>query len=214
MFDCANVEMRERLPDLVAGTLDAATHARVERHLAECADCVSELETLRLVRSAFSPGPDVDVARIVAALPRPGTVAAAGRTAPIKRWMDWRVAAALTTITVGTLSLAVSQRLTSRADVGPRDTVVAEPPRVAPPGNQPRAPEETVSAVPTTQPRSLRSSSVQTPQLSFGGGVSDLDDASIRALIGALDEIDRAPVAPSAEPDRSPVLPVIREGKP
>jgi hypothetical protein len=42
--------------------------------------------------------------------------------------------------------------------------------------------------------------------------VSDLDDASIQALLGALDEIDRAPVAPSAEPDRSPVLPVIKDG--
>jgi len=49
--------------------------------------------------------------------------------------------------------------------------------------------------------------------LSFGGGVGDLDEESIRALLGALDEIDRAPVAPSAEPDRSPVLPVIKEGE-
>ena len=41
MFDCANVEMRELLPDLVAGTLDAATRARVERHHATCAECAS-----------------------------------------------------------------------------------------------------------------------------------------------------------------------------
>ena len=52
MFDCANVEMRELLPDLAAGTLDAATRARVEHHVASCAECTSELETLRLVRGA------------------------------------------------------------------------------------------------------------------------------------------------------------------
>ena len=52
MSDCANIEMRELLPDLAAGTLDAHAHARVEAHLVGCADCASELETLRLVRRA------------------------------------------------------------------------------------------------------------------------------------------------------------------
>jgi hypothetical protein len=47
-------------------------------------------------------------------------------------------------------------------------------------------------------------------ELSFGGGMSDLDDATLKSLLGALDEIDRAPVAPSAEPDPTPVLPVIK----
>jgi hypothetical protein len=64
------------------------------------------------------------------------------------------------------------------------------------------------------QTPSTRSTSAPVAQLSFGGGVSDLDDASIRALLGALDEIDRAPIAPSAEPDRTPALPVIKEGQP
>ena len=212
MFDCANVEMRELLPDLVAGTLDAATRARVERHVASCAECASELETLRLVRSAYGSAPDVDVPRIVASLPRPNV--RARRAAPMRRWMDWRVAAALTTITIGTLSLAVSQRV-SRSDLEPRDTVVAEPPepsQVGTQSNPPRAPGETAS-VPRPVPPAVHPAAPAT-QLSFGGGVSDLDDASIRALIGALDEIDRAPVAPSAEPDRTPVLPVIKERQP
>src|SRR5678816_2837464 len=68
MFDCANVEMRELLPELAAGTLDDATRARVERHVGSCAECASELETLRLVRSAYAVTPTVDVRRIVAAL--------------------------------------------------------------------------------------------------------------------------------------------------
>ena len=211
MFDCANVEMRELLPDLVAGTLDAATRRRVEQHVVACTECASELETLRLVRSAFGSAPDVDVPRIVASLPRPNVHA--HRAAPMRRWMDWRVAAALTTVTVGALSLAVSQRV-SRSELEPRDTAVAGAPQVGTQSNPPRAPGETASVPRPATPRVVHPAGASGTQLSFGGGVSDLDDASIRALIGALDEIDRAPVAPSAEPDRTPVLPVIKEGRP
>jgi hypothetical protein len=217
MFDCANVEMRELLPDLVAGALDAATRARVEQHIAGCTECASELETLRLVRSAFGTAPSVDVAGVVAALPRPNVPIASRRqrAAPVKRWLDWRVAAALTTITVGTLSLAVTQRISSRSGIGVRDTAVSAP-TAAPvviPSNRPAETPGTTSTTRREPTRATREAEAPAV-LSFGGGVSDLDDSSIRALLGALDEIDRAPVAPSAEPDRTPVLPVIKEGRP
>jgi len=65
---------------------------------------------------------------------------------------------------------------------------------------------------PTVVPPRPRSAQNERVQLSFGGGVTDLDDAALKALIGALDEIDRAPVALSAEPDHAPVLPAGREG--
>lgn len=214
MSDCANVEMRELLPELAAGALDGATRTGVEQHVAACAECASELEMLRLVRSAFGTAPEVDVARIVAALPRQSSVASVpARATPVKPWMDWRIAAALTTITVGVLSLAVTQRIPSRSEIGAHDTVIAKSfgQPVAVPSNQPPGPVETASVSPT--PRVTTRAARPAAQLSFGGGVSDLDDASIRALLGALDEIDRAPVAPSAEPDRIPVLPVIKEGQ-
>ena len=51
-------------------------------------------------------------------------------------------------------------------------------------------------------------------QLVFAGGMEDMDDASIKALLGALDELDHAPVAPSEEPDPTPVLPVIGTSQP
>ena len=205
MSDCANVEMRELLPELAAGALDGATRTGVEQHVAACAECASELEMLRLVRSAFGTAPEVDVARIVAALPRQSSVASVpARATPVKPWMDWRIAAALTTITVGVLSLAVTQRIPYRSEIGAHQPVAV-------PSNQPPGPVETASVSPT--PRVTTRAARPAAQLSFGGGVSDLDDASIRALLGALDEIDRAPVAPSAEPDRIPVLPVIKEGQ-
>src|SRR5215207_7109163 len=110
MFDCANIEMRELLPELAAGTLDAPTRARVEEHLLGCAECASELETLRAVRGAFASVPSVDVRRIVSSLPKPAAPARATPQAPVKRWVDWRIAAALTMITVGGLSVAVTGR--------------------------------------------------------------------------------------------------------
>lgn len=219
MFDCANVEMRELLPDFVAGAVDAPTRARVEEHIASCAECASEVEMLRLVRSAFAATPAIDIQRVVAALPKPGAATrVAGGRAPVKRWMDWRIAAALTMISVGGLSLAIGKRLSTSPRVGPDDTVTivqrVDSPSV-PVAPVPVTPPSTTTGKgnDTGRPVSSRPVTSAKAQLSFGGGVSDLDDESIRALLGALEEIDRAPVAPSAEPDRSPVLPVIKEGE-
>jgi hypothetical protein len=215
MFDCANVEMREMLPELAAGTLDARTRARVEEHVASCAECASELETLKLVRGAYASAPAIDTRRIVAALPKPPVAAPAPRSqAPVRRWMDWRVAAALTMITVGGLSVALNRRPSEAVrqvidtslqwdlDSAQRDT--------APLVTQVARPHDTTN--PKVAPTPPRPTQHERVQLSFGGGVSDLDEASLKALMGALDEIDRAPVALSAEPDHSPVLPAGREG--
>ena len=132
---------------------------------------------------------------------------------PVRRWMDWRVAAAVTMITLGGLSLAVTDRLGVGADIDTTpsridSTTVAVGPTTRP-GDSGRAIDTGRGAAGRT-PAAARGAT--TPQLSFGGGVGDLDAESIEALMGALDELDRAPVAPSAEPDRAPVLPVISEG--
>jgi hypothetical protein len=217
MFDCANVEMRELLPELAAGTLDAPTRVRVEQHVASCQECASELETLRLVRSAYASTPAFDVRRIAAALPKPSPARSVAPTrTPMTRWMDWRVAAALTMITVGGLSLAVTRRLTSRPSV--RDSVAVvvgeDSARHQTSVVTPRDTHATRSDTNRRSPRPVRPAAASPKvQLAFAGGVEDMDDASIKALLGALDEIDRAPLAPSAEPDPTPVLPVIGTGQ-
>ena len=220
MFDCADVEMRERLPGLAAGTLDDATRARVERHVACCAECASELETLRLVRSAYAARPTVDVGRIVAALPKPARLAErAHGDQGVKRWIDWRVAAALTMISVGGLSLAVARHRSTEPP--PRNSVAAlpsvdtqpvQPTKTAGAERSPSGTHDTTRSV----DRSGRASATSRPkaQLAFAGGTDVMDDVSIKALLGALDEMDRAPVAPSEEPDPTPVLPVIKTGQP
>jgi Putative zinc-finger len=228
MFDCANVEMRELLPELVAGTLDATTRARVEEHVAACPECASELETLRLVRATFARAPKIDASHVVASLPRPrAVVAAPQRNAKVIRWLDWRIAAALTTITVGGLSVAVSQRMRDVTAVLPSDSASAQVqsplathPNAAGGGlalpNKPVPSDRQTSSTGTRssapEPVSAAVTSPAKPQLSVGGGMGDLDDASLQSLLGALEEIDHAPVAPSAEPDRSPVLPIIKAG--
>ena len=216
MFDCVNVEMRELLPELAAGTLDTSTRPRVEAHVIECAECASELETLRLVRAAFAAAPAVDTTRIVAALPKPPATMPSRVAAPPRggRWMDWRVAAALTMITVGGLSVAVTQRIQMTRRVPGVDTTAIQvsDATVARPSPAPLTGVGGSDTGAATKGTTLAPVQVARAELRFGGGsVSELDDASLEALLGALDEIDRGPVAPSAEPDGSPVLPVIRE---
>lgn len=103
MRDCADGELRDRLPDFVHGTLAAAEQVRVGAHVASCEDCAAEVGLLRAVREAF-PAPVVDVRRIVAGLP-PATRQPARRPAYVER--PWRLAAAATVLLVAGLSLAV-----------------------------------------------------------------------------------------------------------
>ena len=71
MRDCPNVEMRERLPELMHGVLRADLAAEVRAHVAQCDDCRAELELLESVRSLLTtPASPIDTSRIVAKLPR------------------------------------------------------------------------------------------------------------------------------------------------
>jgi hypothetical protein len=68
MNDCNEIEIREALPEMVHGGLDAVVRGRVQLHLDQCADCTAELAIIRAVLST-SVAPRVDVARIVSAVP-------------------------------------------------------------------------------------------------------------------------------------------------
>src|SRR5258705_6102923 len=68
MRDCAKVDMRELLPDLLHDLLPAARRVEVESHVAGCADCRAELAILRRVL-ASAVAPRIEVARIAAAIP-------------------------------------------------------------------------------------------------------------------------------------------------
>ena len=117
MRDCPNVEMRERLPELMHGVLRADVAADVRAHVAQCEDCRAELELLESVRSALvTPTTPIDSARIVAKLPRYERPSLWTR---VTRSRELRAAAAVVLMVGG--FLAVQQ---TRSGVQP-DTAVA-----------------------------------------------------------------------------------------
>lgn len=177
MSDCANVEMRELLPELVHDRLDAATHARVTAHLTTCSECRAELELLQTARQALRPIMPLDKRAIVAALPRP-----VSRQAPMSgaRARTWRMAAAITVIALGGLSVNTVRQL------GGPDVVLVDS---AGSGGDTGAvrPESVVAIADTPVAASGQAGAMA------GVGVIDLADEDLEALIGELDKLEAAP---------------------
>lgn len=203
MSDCANVEMRERLPELLHGTLPDALRRDTEAHVASCADCAAELELLHEVRQMLDarPAPRIDTAAIVAALPRPS--ARPISSAPSRRSMVpssvWRMAATVTLLALGSLSLPGVRRIFGAGT--PADSLVVDTsvtPQVA------VLPETTGAVTPAPAVTSPRRAS-----LTAGGGVTDLADEDLEALIGALDRLE---ATPGAEPEANPMARIITTG--
>lgn len=201
MTDCSNVEVRELLPDYLHELLAAAVRVSVERHLAQCATCREELAALRLARAVMSSvrAPSVDVAGIVRALPRPvapSTTAARSparpfavlRPSPRRTSTVLRIAAVVTFVSLGGISVAVTRAYFGGAAVPPQGSQVAVSPDTP-----------TVAAV---MPSDDPSTGGRT-----AGGVTlhsswhDLDDAELESLMGALDDLEAVPLA---EPETIP----------
>jgi hypothetical protein len=66
MADCTRDDIRDLLPDLVHDQLGPAERARVEQHLAECADCTAELRLIGSLRAGPFATPEMSIDRIVA----------------------------------------------------------------------------------------------------------------------------------------------------
>lgn len=184
MSDCANLDVRELLPDLLHGSLDAARRGVVEQHVARCADCADELGLLQAVReSAVHTAPAVDVAAVVAALPEPPRARAlpqparsarrVGRSRALPAWIG--LAAALGIAAVGSWATGIG---------GFGSTAASDTLAVVDSGEAGASGREAWAELGSG--------------LSFGGGVADLSDADVIAL---LDELDELEPAPPAEPD-------------
>lgn len=106
MTDCPNGDIRDLLPDLLHGRLDAGERAEVESHLRGCAECRVELELLRGMRSALRRAPAVNVERIVAEIP---PYRAPVQRRPARSWGGWRIAAAVTLLAAGGTSVIVAR---------------------------------------------------------------------------------------------------------
>ena len=72
MTDCANGEIRDRLPELVNGRLDGEMLDLVRGHVADCHACQTEARLLERARAVLHfASPRIDTAAIVRALPAP-----------------------------------------------------------------------------------------------------------------------------------------------
>jgi hypothetical protein len=236
MSECLNAEMRDLLPDLAAERLVGAERARVASHVASCGACQAEIELLTAARRVMSHGvPAVDVARIVAALPKPPGAAdakpalvassPAAREAPqagrgdrqdhgvglsgrgvrfsAPRWTTWRIAA-VATIAVGGLTVAVLQHLGS-APMVPPAPVIARTPAVGPQA-QPAGPERTP---PHTRTPTLARPNVSPPErptdsgtgieggpgFAVAGDISELSDGDVESLVQDMNGLDDQPSA-------------------
>lgn len=214
MNDCPNADVRDLLPELLHGRLDAAARASVEAHVAACADCAAELALLRNLRSAMGT-PKVEVASIVAALP--------AYRAPARRsWVGWRSAAAIAVIVAGASSVAVLQRgMPGEVVEAARSSTVTLPPRL------PRVASthvlSTIGSGPTGQARTGFDSAVgatatlgKTPpeavavaasrELAMGGGtLGDLDNHELASLLRDIESLD---AVPSVDVESTPVSPI------
>ena len=175
MSDCANVEIRELLPEYMHGRLGAADRARVESHLTGCEDCAAELTTLQTVRRVYSRVPAIDTAAIVRALPKSQRRAQVRST---HRPLAWRIAAAVSFISLGGISLAVARSFFEGASVPPEIVDTAALPR----GDSLKVDTQSGGGVRDTR-----------PAISFGGGVDDLKTEDLEQLLSGIESLEAAP---------------------
>lgn len=207
MTECINAEVRDALPDLLHGRLGDLDRTTMKAHVESCADCRAELALMERVRAYAPLAPSIDVSRIVSMLPAPVLSAeqqvahvAPGRQ-PAGMSMIWKLAAALALIVAGTLTFSKSREPVSSgstvakiATVVPATSAVSEVP--APAVTPESQPKEVAIANPVAGAASRRV--VSTSGLSLTGGVQDLTDTQLEAL---LEEVDNVEGLPTAEPE-------------
>jgi len=192
MTECSNIEVRELLPELLHDALPPTVRARVDAHLGSCTACAAELALLRSAHRVLAAVrvPALDPSSIVAALPRPMPVRAMSATRPATRRSPtfFRLAAAISFISLGGISVAVARSYLG--DVTPF------------------AVDSTVSVGERAGEAAPVGAAVDTPRTAFAAQpfpvhpvVGTLDDADLESLLGELELLEAAPLA---EPETTP----------
>jgi len=219
MTDCPNAEIRDLLPGYAHDRLSAVERAAVEAHLATCDDCSEELALVRAAARALGAAPALDLERIAAAVhesaastrpDRRGAVTAR----PVHRPLPWRRAAALAAVAVGALSLMIGRRDPVREGDGAPTVAVG----VAPPSPGAGTGPAPSSGLPAVRPPAPGATGAEnSPRaaegrgLTMAGGVADLSDAALLALLGDIEALEDDV---STEPaDVLPALTDVEEGE-
>jgi hypothetical protein len=203
MNDCPNAEIRDQLPDLLHDRLDVSMRAAVMAHIDECADCRSELELLRGVHGMLTAQtPRVDINYVVSALPKRAPQAL--RVVPRRRvWSDWRIAAAVTVLAIGSGSFAVLRQsgTTSSVTAPPLVSHANPTPADSTNGIATRSIDTVVRVADNaggseTSPAAAKSADEQTAAagLATTAHLADLNERQLQALLDQIDQLQAVPI--------------------
>jgi anti-sigma factor RsiW len=214
MSECRNGELRDLLPELANGRLDAETQREVEAHVAACEECGDELALLRALKPALMRAAVVDVERIAAAVQaRTAESRGHGRGRVSLQTRFAIAAAALIAATafgyailnrahvVPEVAVVHERPVLSRESGGAQHAVAPAPapaPLVTPPHGVTVQPEQRVAVTPpATAPMAVLAS------VGVLDNVSDLSDDDLRTLSASLDGVSSVPdvdPAPDVDP--------------
>ena len=201
MTDCPRADIRDMLPDWVHGTLDASSRALVSAHVAQCADCAAESDLLRAARVVLARAPRIDTERIAAAVN-------AVRRQPRESRRRWPAVAGILAVAAGIAVVMfggpVSQDsgvMTAGADSGAYSVA---PARTGYDTSSQLAVADTAEPMSATGIPKPTLAAGQL-QIVMGGGIADLGDQELEALLSSLDGVD---AIPSAVPEPFMILPV------
>jgi hypothetical protein len=191
MNNCMETEIQEMLPDLLHGTLAAATRARVEAHVASCEQCGEELEVLRTVKSAAVFAPVINVDQVVRQIPPYQKIVPAVERPATTRVVSWLVAATMAIALIGGGSLVLARR-----DVPPA-VVITDPPvsNPSPTGPEPTSTSRSGSPAETNLPAAAS----HTHALALAADVGGLSDGNLEQLMTEMAQFDALP-ATEADP--------------
>lgn len=198
MTDCMNGELRDLLPELMHGTLDADRTRAVEAHVASCVECAQELALLRVLRTALGAGPAIDVGAISAAVS--ARVSPARRQPPAPRRTGWRIAIAAAALLAAGGAGYVLRSTHADSERSPIIAMHPDSPRtaVAVPTTVSPAPVHANSVQVAVIPRHVVPPRIQPVKNSVAGGevlgdLSDLSADDVRALASTLDRLSSVP---------------------
>ena len=185
MTDITHDEIRDALPDLLHGNMDADRRSAIENHLRSCAECASELRVLQMVKDAPSFAPMIDAVKVAGAIAPYGGVPVE-RPRAATRKLQWAVAAAAVILVAGTLMLRGVPSPVSPA-VAPNK--VASVPVTIPATKSPATARESVTNVP------VRTAARELQVATALDGISDVGVAQLTRELNGLDGL------PSPDPE-------------
>jgi len=204
MSECTDGELRDLLPELVNGRLDAETQRAVEAHVAGCEECAEELALLRSLRPVLMREPEVDARKIAAAVHAQSALQPRRDAVRPHVSAPWRVAiAAAALLAVSAIGYAVVRRGSGSEEVAvvhagdsiPKDTAhgTAPAPVVATPRAAPV--HEPPQQVAVTPPHGAAPGAAAAASVGVLDNLSDLSDDDVRSLTASLDGMSSVPDA-------------------